>query len=1468
MYIKFKNHEGIISFILAFIFLLSSTLSGLSLNFYAASVTHWVSAGKHRIPVDPTDDAVGQTPMDKYPGAMELPAVKMTRTYDVSANEHWEVVSTLNGEVMRRFSEMTNRDAREVGDESVTAYLFAHLYFDRTNISQLVGGTQAASYFDNRMDILKGFVAVAPSKFGADIMGTCQDGMTTAQVNYYDRASKYLPEGLNPELRIHYTRQEPIVESTYYLYGPISFETHAVYDPTFEKCKFEVNVENKIVNDKGGSNGGGVYLSDRQGRVIQDEFVNFDTAYYIKVDKSVGRVEASVKATAVVLKPDIFLLRGQANTSNYWVAPCYSSVEISSSTEITDLGKTAVIRVHRLDELMNYVKGDSIVTYNRQAGGTADVELTNGYAQIDDLPLGTYTFTETISPDGYNPAPSVTVNLIASDTVVDVYLEGAKYLVEQQVIVQTDDGKTLSNIRIDVYKGETLFDTRWTDENGIATFKLPFGEYTCRQITTHEGYVPDFKQYPISIKDNNKKAPIIIINKVIKGTIKIINTDNEGNHLYGSIFNLYQIQKDGSLLFKDKLEVHLNSENLFLNVPYGEYVVTQAAPPEDYNETAGRQTVSIKMDNTNKQLTFINNRKKGQIVISVIDENGKPVRGANLTVFEIISDVINETVKERFTVTTDVNGEVTVPFIDINKYKIRLNYAPPQYTLGSNSEDFEKVVILTPDNLNITVQFKVKTTLGSIQIYVEDTDTGDLIPSAQYELKGKDTGLIRTFQTNGTEPILLSDLPYGEYTITQKVAAPGYFIDKTIYTAVISQDGTIVKVFIQLGKYTGSVRIIVKDDLNNFVPNAAFKLMKDDDKTYVGGGDGLIKRTNTVGEAIFSGLQQGTYSVIQVETPSGWYKSNIVGKGYITKAGDISTVEMWNLRVKGNITIMKVDSITREPIQNAVMGLFVHDTDMLYSYAISNSQGKAIFKDIPSGEYYIWEIKPAFGYLHNNAIIGDETKCQIKHEPKGYSNIVFFPNNNKAITQSQQKNGISIVKAFRDMFTPVNFYAITIDENNTDITINADGTISNNNNSNNDNQNNNSNNNDNQNNNSNNNDNQNDNSNNNNNQNNNSNNNNNNSDNNNQGDDFISEGIKAKANIAVTVKKDNQNFDNVNVRIKDSQGTPTVKSAPNGYTIFYDLPFGTYYIDLFDTVSGYNIPQTQTVVIDKENKTYNIDIVLNKLAKSSIEVVVDSDGDLKLENIKVLLLDSNKERLEITKTDNKGKAYFENLEADTFYIEVKDTIDGFKLNENERKKVVLDEDRQKKVTFSYSKIDEFSYTSNSNIGNTTNINGSSNMGTITGRIWTDLNKNGKFDSNEIPIANKKIELKSSDRIVTSVVTDTNGIYKMTAIAGDYSLIVNLEEKEGVVFGTGNSLDLNTSNLSTIGTGSVSLANGDTITLSGGIIEKEFIPLPPTGDNTFRLITLIFVFMLSIFGFTISLMWFLSNYIRHKTHIKI
>lgn len=1445
------KYKKILSFILTFVFLLSSAISGLSLNFYAATVTHWVSAGRHRIPVDPTEDAVGQTPMDKYPGAMELPAVKMTRTYDVSANEHWEVVSTINGEIMRRFSEMTNRDAREVGDESVTAYLFAHLYFDRTNIAQLVGGTQAASYYDNRMDILKGFVAVAPSKFGADIMGTCQDGMTTAQVNYYDRASKYLPEGLEPELRIHYTRQEPIVEDTYYLYGPISFETHAIYDPTYEKCKLEVNVKNKIVNDSGGSNGGGVYLSDRQGRVIQDSTVNFDTAYYIKVDKSIGRVEASVEAKAVVLKPDIFLIRGQANTSNYWVAPCYTSTEISSSTEVTDLGKTATIRVHRLDELMNYVKGNSVVTYNRQAGGTADIDLTNGYAQINDLPLGTYTFIETVSPDGYNPAESVTINLIASDTIVDVYLEGSKYLVEQQVIIKTDDGKTLSNIRIDVYKGETLFDTRWTDENGIALFKLPFGEYTCRQITSHEGYIANFNQYPISIKDNTKKEPIVIINNVIKGTIKIINTDTDGNHLYGSTFNIYQIQKDGSLLFKDKLEIHLNSENTFIDVPYGDYVVTQILPPADYNETAGRQTVSIKMDNTNKQLTFINNRKKGQIVISVIDEKGKPVRGANLTVFEIVSDVINETVKERFTVTTDINGEVTVPFIDINKYKIRLNYAPPQYTLGSNSEDYEKVIVLTPDNLNIKVQFKVKTTLGKIQIYVEDSDTGALVPSAQYELKNKDTGLVRTFQTNGTEPILISDLPYGEYTITQKIEAPGYFLDKTIYTAVISQDDVVVKVFIQLGKYTGSVRIILKDDLNNFVPNAAFKLMKDDN-TYVGGGDGLIKRTNAVGEVIFSGLQQGNYNVIQTEAPSGWYKSNIVGKGYITKAGDISTVEMWNIRVKGNITIMKVDSVTREPIQNAVMGLFVHDTDILYSYAISDSQGKAIFRDIPSGEYYIWEIKPAFGYLHNNAIIGDIPRCSIKHEPKGYSNIVFSSNANNISNISTAKKESNLLSSFKGIFTPLNFYAITIDENNTDITINADGSISNNN-SNNNNQDNNSNN-----------------TNQDNNQNNNTNNDNQNNNNqNNKDDNFISEGIKAKSNIAITVKKDSKNFDGINVRIKDSQGIPTIKSATNGYTVFYDLPFGTYYIDLFDNVSGYNLPKPQTVIVNENGKTYNVDIFLNKLAKNSIEAVVEADNTIDLKDIKIILLDSNKERLEISKTDNKGKAYFEDLESGTFYVEINHTINGFELDNNETQKVILDEDEQKKVIFRYSKLDDFSYTTGLNNNNsTTNQNNSTSIGTITGRIWNDLNKNGKFDSNESPISNKMVELKSSDKIITSASTDSNGIYKLTANAGNYSLVVTLDEKEGIVFGTSTSLDLNTSNLSTIGTGSVELVGGDTITLSGGIVEKDFIPLPPTGDDSIKLVTLIFVFMVSFFGLLTSLIYLLLLFSESKTRLVI
>lgn len=156
----------------------------------------------------------------------------------------------------------------------------------------------------------------------------------------------------------------------------------------------------------------------------------------------------------------------------------------------------------------------------------------------------------------------------------------------------------------------------------------------------------------------------------------------------------------------------------------------------------------------------------------------------------------------------------------------------------------------------------------------------------------------------------------------------------------------------------------------------------------------------------------------------------------------MSIVEIFNARVKGSITVMKLDSISKKPIEGAVLGLFDHDTDMLYKAVSSNASGKAIFEDIPAGDYYIWEIKPAFGYLHNTKILADNAGCVRTHQPRGYSDILYtmgaLANQHSNKTASANARELNLLAS---LFYLVEFSALTIDSNNPDIIVDENGTL-------------------------------------------------------------------------------------------------------------------------------------------------------------------------------------------------------------------------------------------------------------------------------------------------------------------------------------------------------------------------------------------------------------------------------------------
>lgn len=159
----------------------------------------------------------------------------------------------------------------------------------------------------------------------------------------------------------------------------------------------------------------------------------------------------------------------------------------------------------------------------------------------------------------------------------------------------------------------------------------------------------------------------------------------------------------------------------------------------------------------------------------------------------------------------------------------------------------------------------------------------------------------------------------------------------------------------------------------------------------------------------------------------------------------MSIVEIFNARVKGSITVMKLDSISKKPIEGAILGLFDHDTDILYKAVSSNASDKAIFEDIPAGDYYIWEIKPAFGYLHNTKILADNAGCVRTHQPRGYSDILYtmgaLANQHSNKTASANARELNLLAS---LFYLVEFSALTINSNNPDIIVDENENITNN----------------------------------------------------------------------------------------------------------------------------------------------------------------------------------------------------------------------------------------------------------------------------------------------------------------------------------------------------------------------------------------------------------------------------------------
>ena len=486
------------------------------------------------------------------------------------------------------------------------------------------------------------------------------------------------------------------------------------------------------------------------------------------------------------------------------------------------------------------LKGAIYVLYDEN-NNIVDTITTGTKNKIENLPLGKYTIKETTPSQGYLLDKNIYTFEITKDTLnvnLNVYEEVIKRKVELFKVLATNTTGILSpepNITFEVFdKNNILFSKVTTDEEGYTNIVLPYGTYTFKQINSTENYykVEDFK---VSIKEYDER-PIykLLSDSEIVAKVKIIkkDIDTKENIKNSNIkFKIYDVKNNKYLSLKvsypenkETTEFQVDKNGLFITpvaLSPGKYIIEEVSESMDgylYNSekitfTIGENTNFIKEDDElYLEIPFYNKRVKTTINVIKYGEELKhkdnsyyykeiPLEGVKINLYAKEDIYENdklifqkdELVKELI---TDKDGKVTEGNLPLGDYYLKEIETTKGHILDENIYDIsleykdEKTEIISS-----TIKIKNYLPKGKLIINKYETNTTNPIKNTLIEICTNKNQVIYKGYTNGDGQILIEDLPYGEYYLSEVEASTGYRLLEDKITFEINKDEEIINVY-------------------------------------------------------------------------------------------------------------------------------------------------------------------------------------------------------------------------------------------------------------------------------------------------------------------------------------------------------------------------------------------------------------------------------------------------------------------------------------------------------------------------------------------------------------------------------------------------------------------------------------------------------------------------------------------------
>lgn len=540
----------------------------------------------------------------------------------------------------------------------------------------------------------------------------------------------------------------------------------------------------------------------------------------------------------------------------------------------TDNGDTKIETPEKGAEFQVYLKSaGSFVNADKDERDTIVCD-EDGFASTKLLPYGVYTvhqikgwagrelitdFDVFINKDGKtykflinnkNFESYLKVVKLDKETGKQIAYEGAAF-----EIYDSDNHRVTMQY---TYPQVTSVHTFYTNKEGylITPEKLPYGDYTLKEVQAPYGYVLDDTPIPFSITQENSSTDTgVTVVKVKsrdvaqKGVINITKTgeifssveENNGvytpkysvGNLKGAVFEIYAAEDittlDGTVRYDqgslvDTITTDNNGVAKSKELYLGKYTVIEKTAPNGYVHNAAKydaeltyagQNVSV----TSTDLSVYNDRQKVSVSLKKIMANDKTFGIGNNG--EITSvrfgiyagedikanngDIIPKDALITFA-NCDKNGSIVFD-CDLPvgfKWYVKEIATDKHYILSDTKYEFDtkyqgQDVKVIDIKINNDKAIENNLIYGSVKGLKVDRETQEVIKGATFGLFKSDTteftkdNAILTAVTDESGIFTFNNIPYGEYLIKELKPADGYLDNEDVFTVTIKDNEQVVE---------------------------------------------------------------------------------------------------------------------------------------------------------------------------------------------------------------------------------------------------------------------------------------------------------------------------------------------------------------------------------------------------------------------------------------------------------------------------------------------------------------------------------------------------------------------------------------------------------------------------------------------------------------------------------------------------